>query len=65
MVFMVATTMTALWMLVGDHGLTLVGSIAAFLFLLGCLLIVEAVRALRAGPVEPEPVVLRPAVAAD
>ena len=64
MVFMVATTMTALWMLVGDHGFTLVGIIAAFLFLLGCLLIVEAVRALRAGPVEPEPVVLRTAVAA-
>lgn len=65
MTFMIATTMTALWMLVGENGFTLVGSIAVFLFLLGSLLVVEAVRALRAGRVEPEPVVWRSAVVAE
>ncbi len=65
MVFMVATTMTALWMLVRNSGFTLVGIIAGFLFVLGVLLIVEAVRAFRAENVAPEPTVWRTAVAGD
>ncbi|HEX7117581.1 MAG TPA: carbon starvation CstA family protein [Longimicrobiales bacterium] len=65
MAFMVATTMTALWMLVRGSGFTLIGIIATFLLLLGALLVVEAVRAFRAGSVEPEPVVWRAAAAGD
>ncbi|HEX7051619.1 MAG TPA: carbon starvation CstA family protein [Longimicrobiales bacterium] len=65
MVFMVAMTMTALWMLISTHGPSLVGGIAAVLFLLGVLLVFEAVRALRAERLEPEPVVWRAAMAGD
>jgi len=65
MAFMVTMTMTALALLIRGAGLSLVGMIAAFLFLLGILLVAEAVRALRMERREPEPVVWRTAIAGD
>ncbi len=61
MVFMLVMTMTALVMLLANYGLTLIGIIAAALFLLGLMLAIEAARAFRLDEVGPEPVTLRPA----
>jgi carbon starvation protein len=59
MTFMIGMTMTALWMLIDGAGFSLIGTISASLFVLGLLLIFEAVRALRAPAVPPEPVLWR------
>ena len=63
MLFMLTMTMTALAMLLRRDGLSLTGIIAGSLFVLGLLLTVEAVRALRLEQLGPEPVTLKPAQA--
>jgi carbon starvation protein len=65
MAFMVVMTMTALWLLVRGYGLSLIGVIAGTLFLLGIMLIAEAVLALRLPLRQPEAAVWRDVVAAD
>lgn len=63
MVFMVVTTMTATGMLVAqDTTATPVRVISLFLFVLGGMMVVEAVRALRKPDLPPEPILLRSGV---
>jgi carbon starvation protein len=65
MAFMVAMTMTALWLLIDGYGFTLIGVIAMTLFGLGLLLVLEAARAFRAESGAPEPAVWRVTATAD
>jgi carbon starvation protein len=61
MVFMVAMTMTATGMLIiSPSTATPVRTIAVMLFVLGGIVIVEAVKAFRMPGVDPEPVTFRP-----
>ena len=50
MLFMVSATLLSLGQLIWLHGLTLIGTIAAALFVLAVLLLWEAARALMGGP---------------
>jgi len=63
MAFMLVMTMTALGRLIFDFRFSLIGVIAAVLFLLGLLLAIEAAKAFRLQELGPEPVTLKPAEA--
>ncbi len=63
MAFMLVMTMSALVLLIGQNGFSLIGIISSVLFLLGLILAIEAARAFRLADLGPEPVVLKPAEA--
>ncbi len=63
MAFMLMMTMSALALLIGRNGFSLIGIISSVLFILGLILAVEAARAFRLDELGPEPVVLKPAEA--
>lgn len=53
--FMAAATLLSLVQLIGKHGLSLIGALSALLLVLTLVIVVEAVRAFRRGPVAPSP----------
>jgi len=61
MAFMLVMTMSALALLIGKNGFSLIGIISSVLFILGLVLSVEAARAFRLDELGPEPVVLKAA----
>jgi carbon starvation protein len=63
MAFMLVMTMSALALLIGKNGFSLIGIISSVLFVLGLILTAEAARAFRLDEMGPEPVVLKPAEA--
>jgi carbon starvation protein len=63
MAFMLVMTMTALALLIGQNGFSLIGVISSVLFILGLTLAVEAARAFRLDELDPEKVVLKPVAA--
>jgi carbon starvation protein len=60
MAFMLVMTMSALVLLIGQNGFSLIGVISSVLFILGLTLTVEAARAFRLDELDPEKVVLKP-----
>jgi carbon starvation protein len=63
MAFMLVMTMSALALLIGQNGFSLIGIISSVLFILGLVLSFEAARAFRLAELGPEPVVLKAAEA--